>query len=297
MSRHRIFGALGLIWLLAVSVSSRGLAQEDASSDKLAEARGLVEQGDFSEAIPLLKEVTEADPEAAEAWFLLGYSLHLDGQLDEAMKAHKRAAESEQFSGIANYNIGCVHALQGDRDAALTSLQKAIDLGFDQADQFASDSDLYALHTDVRFAKMLALLNDEDEVAAKLDEAEALIGEEDFDKAAEAYRAILEMDRFNPFATYRLGFALHGAGDLDAALEMHEKATQFEGVAPTATYNIGCVHSLRDNPDEAFKYLEKAVDLGFVRPEAFEEDPDLANIRSDSRFEKLLARVRELADN
>lgn len=44
------------------------------------------------------------------------------------------------------YNLGCSYALANDTAAALTSLQKAIELGYDSLDWMEADEDLHSLH-------------------------------------------------------------------------------------------------------------------------------------------------------
>ena len=140
----------------------------------------------------------------------------------------------------------------------------------------------------------MANLSGKMEMVDQLDKAEYLVRNEDFAGAAEIYKALLEKDKRNDFVTYRPGYTLHGAGDLDAALEMHSKAARLVAVAPVANYNIACVHSLKDDKDQALTYLEKAVDLGFVRLDAFNNDPDLENVRSDERFKALVSKIEEM---
>lgn len=282
--------------MLVATCGVTAFAQDQVDDDlreKFQSAQELANQEDFAEAAKMFQEITESNAEFGPAWFFLGYSLHMDGQLDEAMKAHAKAAEFADFEGIATYNLACAHALQANKDAAIETLQKALDNGFDDPAQIEFDSDLYSLHTDVRFAKMLAEINGDEELAEKMSEAEDLVGNQQFAEAAEVYEAILEEDKRNAFATYRLGYCLHGAGELESALEMHIKATKFGGVAPVATYNIACVHSLQGNTEEALDHLEKAAELGMTRLDAYEEDPDLDNLREEDRFKQLVAELRE----
>lgn len=295
--RTRLFILKLLIVGLVVGVGQPLMAQEDQTlEEKFAEGQELIAQEKLEEAITLFRGITESNEEVGAGWFFLGYALHMNGNLEEAMKVHKKAAGFDRFAGIATYNLGCAHALLQDKDAAIESLEKAIENGFNDPDQFETDSDLYSLHTDVRFARLMAGMDGQDKVIELLGEAENHLGQQDFTKAAEIYRAILEEDEDNAFATYRLGYALHGSGDLEAALKMHTKATNFAGVAPVATYNIACVHSLNGNKDEAMTHLEKSVEMGFVRLDALKNDPDLANVREEERFEKLVAKAGKILE-
>ncbi len=59
----------------------------------------------------------------------------------------------------------------------------------------------------------------------------------------------------------------------------------------TAYYNMACVYSLGKQTDKAFEMLNKAIDEGFTNRQTFETDTDLTSIRSDARFQQVLARL------
>lgn len=92
--------------------------------------------------------------------FNTAYNLHMDGRIDEAIVAHRKAAEFPEYKGIATYNLGCAWALKGDLDKAFDALNSAIDHGFDDRHQFRTDSDLDALRDDPRFDEIMERLNE-----------------------------------------------------------------------------------------------------------------------------------------
>lgn len=118
------------------------------------DAQAAVQSGQFDVAAAGFRKLTEADPKDGDAWLMLGYSLHAAGKLDDALPIHRKAAEFPGAAATASYNVACVHALQGRADEALTWLDKAIGLGFDDVDQLARDTDLESLRKDPRFAKL-----------------------------------------------------------------------------------------------------------------------------------------------
>lgn len=140
----------------------------EAAATLRREADAAVAKKDFVTAAAAFKRLTEVDPKDAEAWHLLGYSLHADGKLDEALAAHQQAAKFPAVAGPATYNIACVYALKGQSDEAFRWLEKACTLGFDDAELLASDGDLDSLRKDARFAKLTARLQDPQANAAKL---------------------------------------------------------------------------------------------------------------------------------
>ena len=88
------------------------------------------------------------------------------------------------------------------------------------------------------------------------------------------------------------------------AQDLANRVGQFEGLSrrgiETKTdparwyYNLACAMSLQKRADEAFEALEQAVAAGFTDADHAMEDPDLANIRGDSRFGTLAEAARAL---
>ena len=57
-------------------------------------------------------------------------------------------------------------------------------------------------------------------------------------------------------------------------------------------YNVACAYSLSGNKNKAFENLDKAIENGFNSKQQFETDTDLATLKSDSRWQKLLMKVK-----
>ncbi|MBK6940018.1 MAG: hypothetical protein IPH13_07400 [Planctomycetes bacterium] len=108
--------------------------------DVIAAARGLIARN-------------ERD---GQAWVNLGYALHSLGRVDEALEAHRRAAQLPGVAGIGAYNIACVHALRGESDQAFAWLRKAMAAGGMDLRRVREDQDLKSLHADPRFKEFLA---------------------------------------------------------------------------------------------------------------------------------------------
>jgi Tfp pilus assembly protein PilF len=66
-------------------------------------------------------------------------------------------------------------------------------------------------------------------------------------------------------------------------------------VAPddaTLWYNLACCEARMGRSAEALASLERALDLGFPRPTQIESDPDLASLRGQAAFARLVERAR-----
>lgn len=71
------------------------------------------------------------------------------------MKLNAEAlAEAQSYRTVTQYNAACGYALAGDKEKALDALSKAVDMGFDKADDMRADSDLASIRGDKRFKEI-----------------------------------------------------------------------------------------------------------------------------------------------
>ena len=60
---------------------------------------------------------------------------------------------------------------------------------------------------------------------------------------------------------------------------------------PVVFYNLACSYSLIGELDDAYKSLKQSIEVGYEDVQYMNTDPDLRNLRSDNRYEKLLDRL------
>jgi len=80
-------------------------------------------------------------------------------------------------------------------------------------------------------------------------------------------------------------------GDQKHGLEWARRAYAMDQEDPGILYNVACAYALGGIPDDAFTCLEKAIQSGFGHREWLENDSDLNSLRSDPRFQALLAKI------
>ena len=144
----------------SVQPASAGASQPVPSME---EAQELFRQQKWEDAARVLSQIVREDAENVQAWFQLGYSLHVSGDLEGAIAAHRRVVDlteaGDRLHALGLYNLGCAYALEGKKDEAFEALMRAAASGFSRGENLrhvAQDSDLDSLRDDPRFAAFVA---------------------------------------------------------------------------------------------------------------------------------------------
>lgn len=167
--RPRQYWLAAIIFALLVLPGGGMLVQawddppKDLASETATDLQAIAKQAEraviaknWQLAAEKFQAIVDQDNSHPRAWFMLGYSLHAAGQLDEAIAAHQRAATFDRVRPVALYNLACAYALRDDRAAALDALAKAINAGFQSAKPISDDPDLQSLKDDPEFIKLAA---------------------------------------------------------------------------------------------------------------------------------------------
>jgi len=147
---------LALVTLLCPIQAQEKEKAKTSTADLRKQAQALVEKGEWTDAAAKFEAIVEIDADDARSWHMLGYTRHAAGNLDDALVAHRKAAEFDEVAGVATYNIACVYALKGDKDEAFAYLEKALATGWDGIDHMATDPDMDSLRDDSRYEKIVA---------------------------------------------------------------------------------------------------------------------------------------------
>ena len=123
----------------------------------LGNAQRHQQAGEWDAAVAEYVALTQQQPDNPAVWFGLAICLHMSGDYEKAIEAHRKAATFEPTKAISLYNLACAYALIGRTDKAMEALKASREAGFDRlASLMRSDSDLDSLRDDLRFAKLLA---------------------------------------------------------------------------------------------------------------------------------------------
>ena len=80
------------------------------------------------------------------------------GRYQDGLRADRDMVRMEPDSPNAWYNLACSLSLTGQPDDAFAALEKAIALGYDDAEWMQDDDDFEPIKKDPRFARILAQL-------------------------------------------------------------------------------------------------------------------------------------------
>lgn len=151
-------GMLAIV-LPAAGTASSANTQEDDGPITITTARTALTQGDLDKAARMFRHLVEENDDNAMAWHLLGYTLHAQQKIDEAVKCHQRAAGFPQTKVLGLYNWSCALALQGHTEEALAKLRKSVDAGLDPSRvNIEADTDLASLRDTDEFKEIVAEL-------------------------------------------------------------------------------------------------------------------------------------------
>lgn len=218
------------------------------------------------------------------------------------------------------YNVACMHALLGDKDKAYSWLERAVEAGYNDAEQLAGDYDFKQLWGESRFRAIVRRIRERNlpggiaktpvasqpevktaaakaiDVLADLPKVPALSPAE---HAAKQQQLTQELLRVSETGDHKkaLAVALEAAAHARALQKaVGERAIP---VVSVCHYNVACMYSLLKDSDHAFAHLNAAIAMGGWRPgellDQVSRDSDLDNIRKDARFEEALRLLKSSA--
>ncbi len=117
--------------------------------------------------------------------------------------------------------------------------------------------------------------------------ATQLVREQKWTEAANALETVTKSEPNNGRAWFLLGSSYHQLGNYEKAAAAYEKNIPISN-NPTAMYNLACAYSRLKQADKAFEWLEKSINGNNGFGLNLDTDNDLANLKSDSRFKKMV---------
>ncbi len=121
---------INMVFVLALAIGAAAPASA-ADADAANEAYGNQE---WATAARLYKQLTEATPDNARAWYRLGVSLRGAEQPGKALMALDKAAELGTPASFVDYERARAHLAQDDINAVMQALTRAVEAGFNNPD-------------------------------------------------------------------------------------------------------------------------------------------------------------------
>ncbi len=268
-----------------------------ASMDRLAYV--YTNEGRHSEAETLLRQALDAERR------VLGpddpQTLGTLTELAEIMTPQGRYAEADKM--YAELIAAQRRTLGPDHPATLLSMSHAAE----NLDEEGSYTEAVKIYTDVIEAQGRVLGPDHPQrLRAMMNLALALTKEGHYAEADKlqdqvidaktrvlgpTHASTLQSMEFKALGFSREGRYAESEKLFHDVIDTAEKTNQPATVAE-AWYNFACTEAARGHADEAFADLSHAVEQGLISPTELAADPELKSLRSDPRFQAIVAKAR-----
>jgi predicted Zn-dependent protease len=126
------FARVLFICVVSISACSRSLSQVESLAMKSQQAKQLMAEGKFQQAIALYRELNDAVPNNPGLKLNLGMALHLAGRKREAIPELEQAVKLDPQLAPAWLFLGTTHMQLGEASAALKPLRTVLQLQPDQ---------------------------------------------------------------------------------------------------------------------------------------------------------------------
>lgn len=249
---------------------------------------------DYERAEAAFTKALAIDPNIFEARMLMVFVYLWRGQKQKAREEVERTRREAPNEPVVHFVKALLHRLDGEYGRALRSYDRLVRLD-PAAHVVASYSralvHMYMGHFDDTFRE-LNTSGDPDNALVRTFRALALYYTGQTDQAAELMKDVVEkhpkMHGIRPF----MAMFLNAQGRHDEALAQLTPAVKRNGeVDADISYSIGSVYALEGLMGDAFEWLERSISLGNGNRPCFENDPNLASIRTDPRFAELMRSV------
>ncbi len=99
--------------------------------------------------------ILERNPNYVDCLMYLGNAYTSNGMYEKGLLVDLRLSHLRPKDPLVHYNLACSYALLKNADAALDTLEKAIELGYNDIRHLEKDKDLEPLRTDVRYRRLV----------------------------------------------------------------------------------------------------------------------------------------------
>ena len=250
---------------------------------------------DYERAEVSFNKALAIDPKLIEARMLMVFVYLWRGQKQKAREEVAQGRKENPDEPVVHFVKATLHRLDGEYGRALRSYEKLMRL--DPAAHVVASFNRALVYMYMgkfdEMSKELDHAGDPDNPLVQTFRALALYYTGHTDAAAESMQKVVDshknMHGIRPF----LAMFLSAQGKHEEALaQLNESVIRNAEVDPDIAYSVASVYALEGMQEKAFEWLERAIALGNANQPCFENDPNWSTLRSDPRFQSLMAKIR-----
>ena len=251
---------------------------------------------DYERAELAFKKALSIDPLLAEARMLMVFVYLWRGEKQKARDEVERARREAPDEAVVHFVKATLHRLDGEYGRALRSFDRLVRL--DPAAHVVASYNRAIVHMYMgnfdEAIRQLDSAGEPDNPLVRTFRALAFYYTGQTDAAADLMQQVVKrhpnMHGVRPF----LAMFLSAQGKhQEARAQLTDDVKRNGKVDADIAYLIASVYALEGLPDQAFEWLARAIALGNENRPCFQNDPNWASLRADSRFTELMSRVRQ----
>lgn len=112
----------------------------------------------YDEAIPYLTEAADRSPSNVSIWLALAWCQKRTGHLNQAIDSLLQALEVEPANALLHYNLSCYYSLAREKQLALASLARSLELDKRYLDLIPAETDFDPLRDDPQFQDLTTII-------------------------------------------------------------------------------------------------------------------------------------------
>ena len=250
---------------------------------------------DYERAEVAFNKALSIDPKLIEARMLMVFVYLWRGQKQKARFEVAQARRENPDEPVVHFVKATLHRLDGEYGRALRSYERLMRL--DPAAHVVASFNRALVYMYMgRFEDMARELDhagDPDNPLVQTFRALLLYYTGQTDAAATEMQKVVDSHARMPGIRPFLAMCLSAQGKhAEARGQLNGAVLRNAEVDPDIAYSVASVYALEEMRDKAFEWLERAIALGNANQPCFENDPNWLALRSDPRFQTLMARVK-----
>ena len=217
-----------------------------------------------TEALALLSQVCEQNPEDVDTWYLLSCIHGMQGNMDEAGRCCRRAIALRPDHSEAHVNLGNVLLSQGKLDEAIQHYRTAIRINPHNAGALCNlGNALSSLgkHDESIVNYLAALKLNPNFVEAYYNLGNSQMVQKRYGEAIDSFRHVIRLNPKNAAAYNNLGIAHKECGDISAAIENYRIAIRLQPDRAVIYNNLAIALRQQGMLQEASDTAQRALSI------------------------------------